>query len=120
MRDSLRAEVLADEAARSTNSMTHIHHTWHSCAATYALIGKSDKAIQELEPARTLDRASCGSKSPSGRVGVNNLLTCRAKDWELDQEYAFRCRRIRDAGLNFKTISWIASPFLLKWVEHGV
>ena len=47
--DSLRAEVLADEAARSTQSMTHSHHTWHSCAATFALIGKSDKAIHELE-----------------------------------------------------------------------
>lgn len=47
--DALRAEVLADEAARSNHSMTLTHHTWHSCAATYALIGKSGKAIHELE-----------------------------------------------------------------------
>jgi len=47
--DHVRAEILADEAARSTHSMTHTHHTWHSCAAAYALSGKPDKAIRELE-----------------------------------------------------------------------
>jgi eukaryotic-like serine/threonine-protein kinase len=47
--DARRAEILADEAARSTYSMTHTHHTWHSCAAAYALSGKPDKAIDELE-----------------------------------------------------------------------
>jgi len=47
--DSRRAEVLADEAARSNHSMTHTHHTWHSCAAAFALIGKSGRAIHELE-----------------------------------------------------------------------
>ena len=47
--DSRRAEVLADEAARSTYSMTHTHHTWHSCAAAFALIGKPNKAVHELE-----------------------------------------------------------------------
>ena len=47
--DPRRAEVLADEAARSTQSMTHTHHTWHSCAAAYALSGKPEKAIHELQ-----------------------------------------------------------------------
>jgi TolB-like protein/Flp pilus assembly protein TadD len=44
-----RAEILADEAARSTHSMTHTHHTWHYCAAAYALSGKPEKAIHELQ-----------------------------------------------------------------------
>jgi eukaryotic-like serine/threonine-protein kinase len=43
------AEALADEAARSGHSLTHTHHTWHSCAVAYALSGKADKAIHELE-----------------------------------------------------------------------
>ena len=43
-----RAEILADEAAQSVQSLTHTHHTWHSCAATYALIGKPEKAVSEL------------------------------------------------------------------------
>jgi TolB-like protein/tetratricopeptide (TPR) repeat protein len=47
--DHRRAEILADEAARSNHSMTHTHHTWHSCAAAYALSGKHDKALNELE-----------------------------------------------------------------------
>jgi serine/threonine protein kinase/tetratricopeptide (TPR) repeat protein len=47
--DRTRSENLADEAARSTHSMTHTHHTWHSCAAAYALSGNADKAIHELE-----------------------------------------------------------------------
>jgi serine/threonine protein kinase len=47
--DGRRAEILAGEAARSTQSMTHTHHTWHSCAAAYALSGKPEKAIHELE-----------------------------------------------------------------------
>jgi serine/threonine protein kinase/tetratricopeptide (TPR) repeat protein len=47
--DHRRAETLADEAAQSSHSMTHTHHTWHSCAAAYALCGKPDKAIHELE-----------------------------------------------------------------------
>ena len=47
--DRCRAEVLADEAAKSTQSMTHTHHTWHSCAAAYALSGNADKALFELE-----------------------------------------------------------------------
>jgi TolB-like protein/tetratricopeptide (TPR) repeat protein len=44
-----RAESLADEASQSPRSMTHTHHTWHSCAAAYALCGKPDKALAELE-----------------------------------------------------------------------
>jgi TolB-like protein/tRNA A-37 threonylcarbamoyl transferase component Bud32 len=47
--DHKRAEVLADEAAQSSHSMTHTHHTWHLCAAAYALSGKPDKAMYELE-----------------------------------------------------------------------
>ena len=47
--DHKRAETLADEAALSTSSMTHTHHTWHSCAAAYAMCGKPDKAMHELE-----------------------------------------------------------------------
>ncbi len=47
--DHARAELLADEAGKSTRSMTHTHHTWHACAATYALGGKFDKAMYELE-----------------------------------------------------------------------
>ena len=47
--DFVLSEQLADEAARSTHSLTHTHHTWHSCAAAYAIIGKPEKAIHELE-----------------------------------------------------------------------
>ncbi len=47
--DAKRAEMLADEASQSSRSMTHTHHTWHSCAAAYALSAKPDKAIHELE-----------------------------------------------------------------------
>jgi TolB-like protein/tetratricopeptide (TPR) repeat protein/predicted Ser/Thr protein kinase len=47
--DHTQAESLADEAAQSSQSMTHTHHTWHLCAAAYALSGKPDKAIHELE-----------------------------------------------------------------------
>ena len=47
--NTTRAEILADEAARSTHSFTHTHHTWHSCAAAYALSGKPEKAVHELE-----------------------------------------------------------------------
>jgi serine/threonine protein kinase/tetratricopeptide (TPR) repeat protein len=47
--DHKRAEALADEAGQSSHSMTHTHHTWHSCAAAYALSGKVDKAMYELE-----------------------------------------------------------------------
>ena len=46
--DRGRAETLADEAARSVQSLTHTHHTWHSCAAAYALIGRPEKAMYEL------------------------------------------------------------------------
>ncbi len=47
--EARRAEALADEAAQSTRSMTHTHHTWHSCAAAYALANKPEKAMFELE-----------------------------------------------------------------------
>jgi hypothetical protein len=45
----VRAESLADEASQSRRSMTHTHHTWHCCAAAYALSGKPEKALAELE-----------------------------------------------------------------------
>jgi tetratricopeptide (TPR) repeat protein len=44
-----RAESLADEASQSLRSMTHTHHTWHACAAAYALSGKPEKALAEIE-----------------------------------------------------------------------
>ena len=47
--NAARAESLADEASQSRRSMTHSHHTWHSCAAAYALSGKPEKALGELE-----------------------------------------------------------------------
>ncbi|WP_263373413.1 protein kinase domain-containing protein [Granulicella aggregans] len=47
--DARRAEKLADEAAHSVHSLTHTHHTWHSCAAAYTLSGRPEKAIHELE-----------------------------------------------------------------------
>ena len=48
--DARRAESLAEEALQTNHrSLTHTHHTWHSCAAAYALIGKPEKAIHELE-----------------------------------------------------------------------
>ncbi len=44
-----RAEALADEAAQSVRSLTHTHHTWHYCAGAYALSGKPEKALAELQ-----------------------------------------------------------------------
>ena len=44
-----RAETLADEAAQSVRSLTHTHHTWHYCAGAYALSGKPEKALAELQ-----------------------------------------------------------------------
>jgi hypothetical protein len=46
-----RAEELADEAASSKRSVLHLHHTYHTAAEVYALIGKSDKSIHELKRA---------------------------------------------------------------------
>jgi hypothetical protein len=43
-----RAESIADEALRG-RSLTHSHHTWHYCAGAYALCGKPEKAIAELQ-----------------------------------------------------------------------
>ncbi len=47
--DRKRAESLADDAAKSESSLTHTHHTWHSCAAAYALCDRPEKAIAQLE-----------------------------------------------------------------------
>jgi non-specific serine/threonine protein kinase len=44
-----RAEALADEAAQSGRSLTHTHHTWHYCAGAYALSGRPEKALAELQ-----------------------------------------------------------------------
>jgi len=46
--DFTRAESLAGEAGRSVRSLTHTHHTWHFCAAAYAISGRADKALAEL------------------------------------------------------------------------
>jgi eukaryotic-like serine/threonine-protein kinase len=47
--NAAHAELIADEASQRPRSMTHTHHTWHLCAAAYALVGKPDKALFELE-----------------------------------------------------------------------
>lgn len=47
--DARRAEEFADEAVQSTHSLTHTHHTWHYCAAAYSVVGKTEKAIHQLE-----------------------------------------------------------------------
>lgn len=47
--DVRRAESLADEASQVHKSLTHTHHTWHSCADAYALCDRPDKALRELE-----------------------------------------------------------------------
>ena len=44
-----RAEALADDAAQSGRSLTHTHHTWHYCAGAYALSGRPEKALAELQ-----------------------------------------------------------------------
>ncbi len=44
-----RAEALADQAGHSGKSLTHTHHTWHYCAGAYALCGKPEKALAELQ-----------------------------------------------------------------------
>jgi serine/threonine protein kinase/tetratricopeptide (TPR) repeat protein len=44
-----RAEELADGAANGGQSLTHTHHTWHYCAGAYALCGRPDKALAELQ-----------------------------------------------------------------------
>jgi serine/threonine protein kinase/tetratricopeptide (TPR) repeat protein len=46
-----RAEELADEAAKSKRSVLHLHHMMHTAAEVYALCGKPDKAIHELNRA---------------------------------------------------------------------
>ena len=43
------AEELADKAAHSGRSLTHTHHTWHYCAGAYALSGRPEKALAELQ-----------------------------------------------------------------------
>jgi DNA-binding winged helix-turn-helix (wHTH) protein/tetratricopeptide (TPR) repeat protein len=47
--DFSRAEKLADEAAANQRSMVHTHHCWHAAACVYALCGKPEKAIAELQ-----------------------------------------------------------------------
>ena len=80
--DRRRAETLADEAAQNTRSMTHTHHTWHSCASAYALSGKPDKAIHELErcaamglPNYRLFEADPYLKSLRGNPDFDHLMT---------------------------------------------
>ena len=85
--DHARAERLADEAAVSTRSMTHTHHTWHSCAATYALGGKVDKAMHELErcaalglPNYRLFERDPYLRSLHGEPRFNQLMTTLRRD----------------------------------------
>ncbi|MEO7030626.1 MAG: winged helix-turn-helix domain-containing protein [Acidobacteriaceae bacterium] len=80
--DPRRAEILADEAARTVHSMTHTHHTWHSCAAAYALSGKPEKAIHELErcgamglPNYRLFEADPYLRGLHKEAGFNDLMT---------------------------------------------
>src|SRR5579863_5632490 len=46
-----RAEELADQAAKSTRSVLHLHHMIHTAAEVYALCGKPEKAMHELKRA---------------------------------------------------------------------
>ncbi len=85
--DHARAERLADEAAVSTRSMTHTHHTWHSCAETYALGGKVDKAMHELErcaalglPNYRLFERDPYLRSLHGEPRFNQLMTALRRD----------------------------------------
>ena len=85
--DHARAERLADEAAVSTRSMTHTHHTWHSCAETYALGGKVDKAMHELErcaalglPNYRLFERDPYLRSLHGEPRFNQLMTTLRRD----------------------------------------
>jgi len=44
-----KAEDKADEACLATKrSVTHTHHTWHTAASVYALVGQREKALGEL------------------------------------------------------------------------
>ncbi len=93
--DRTRAEILADEAARASHSMTHTHHTWHSCAAAYALSGKPDKAIRELErcaamglPNYRLFEADPYLKSLRGDARFDELMTrLRREHDSIGQEF---------------------------------
>ncbi len=44
-----KADELADSACSANQkSVTHTHHTWHTCAGVYALIGRPEKALAQL------------------------------------------------------------------------
>ena len=100
--DRSRAESLADEAARSTHSMTHTHHTWHSCAAAYALIGKNEKAIAELErcaamglPNYRLFEADPYLRSLRGNLEFRELMyRLRREHDSIAEEFGLQCRAI--------------------------
>lgn len=47
--DFKRAEQLADAAAASQRSLTHMHHAWHCAAAIYSVCGKPERAMAELK-----------------------------------------------------------------------
>jgi TolB-like protein/tetratricopeptide (TPR) repeat protein len=77
-----RAESLADEASQSRRSMTHTHHTWHLCAGAYALIGKPEKALTELErcaalglPNYRMFQMDPNLKSLHANPGFQSLMT---------------------------------------------
>ena len=77
-----RAESLADEASESRRSMTHTHHTWHFCAGAYALSGKPEKALAELErcaamglPNHRMFQMDPYLRSLHNNPGFQNLMT---------------------------------------------
>jgi eukaryotic-like serine/threonine-protein kinase len=95
--DPARAEALADEASESRRSMTHTHHTWHSCAAAYALSGKPDKALVELERCAAMGLPNPGLflldpylRSLHGNPGFQTLMTNLRRDHDsIREEFGF-------------------------------
>jgi serine/threonine protein kinase/tetratricopeptide (TPR) repeat protein len=89
----LLAETLADQAANSVRSMTHTHHTWHSCASTYALCGRPEKALHELErcaalglPSYRLFQADPYLRSLSSEPAFNTLISRLRRDHDSIRE----------------------------------
>ena len=107
--DTLRAETLANEAAGSVSSMTHTHHTWHSCASAYALCGKPDKAIHELErcaamglPSYRLFQADPYLKSLNTHPAFTTLMSRLRRDHDAIRE---------EFGLSYAHLDANPQPF---------
>jgi len=47
--DFKRAEELTDAAIATKRSMVHTHHSWHCAAGVYAMCGKPEKAVAQLQ-----------------------------------------------------------------------